>query len=95
MKDCFKLDLSKPNEGWIQIAPMLRGRYNFALVTANGLIYAVGGQDLNSEVNDIEVKLPLFFHFLYKSGKFYQLHMSSTHIILFHVGTRIISFFPA
>ena len=60
MKDCFKLDLAKPTEGWIQIAPMLSGRYNFALVTANGLIYAVGGQDLNSEVNTIEVSYLMY-----------------------------------
>ena len=66
MKDCFKLDLSKPTEGWIQIAPMLRGRYNFALVTANGLIYAVGGQDLNSEVNDIEVSYLMYTYFYQK-----------------------------
>ena len=56
MKDCFKLDLAKTNEGWVEIAPMLKGRYNFALVTANGLIYAVGGQNLNADVNDIEVR---------------------------------------
>ena len=56
MKDCFKLDLAKTSEGWVEIAPMLKGRYNFALVTANGLIYAVGGQNLNSDVNDIEVR---------------------------------------
>ena len=56
MKDCFKLDLAKTNEGWVEIAPMLKGRYNFPLVTANGLIYAVGGQNLNADVNDIEVR---------------------------------------
>ena len=56
MKDCFKLDLAKTSESWVEIAPMLKGRYNFALVTANGLIYAVGGQNLNSDVNDIEVR---------------------------------------
>ena len=89
MKDCFKLDLAKPTEGWIQIAPMLSGRYNFALVTANGLIYAVGGQDLNSEVNNIEVSYLMHTIFLnfYFVIFFIKVACGCTHTTWFQVGT--------
>ena len=42
--------------GWVEISPMLKGRFNHQLVTANGLIYAVGGEGPFSEHDDIEVR---------------------------------------
>ena len=55
MKECFKLELSQPEVGWQEIAPMLKGRFNFKLVAARGLIFAIGGEGPFSEHDDIEV----------------------------------------
>ena len=74
MKDCFKLDLAKPTEGWVKIAPMLKGRYNFALVSANGLIYAIGGENLISQNNDIEVNNSYVHLIIYKKISRFSTH---------------------
>ena len=55
VKECFKLDLTD-NAGWVEISPMLKGRFNHQLVAANGLIYAVGGEGPFFEHDDIEVR---------------------------------------
>ena len=55
MKECFKLSLAEPSQGWLEIAPMLKGRFNHKLVSARGLIFAIGGEGPFSEHDDIEV----------------------------------------
>ena len=55
VKECYKLDLFNVLNGWIEICPMLKGRFNHHLVTAKGLIYAIGGEGPFSEHDDIEV----------------------------------------
>ena len=56
VKECFRLDLNSTELGWVQIAPMLKGRFEFHLVAARGLLYAIGGQGPFSEHADIEVR---------------------------------------
>ena len=55
VKECYKLNLSNTTQGWVPIAPLIKGRFNFKMVAANGLIYAVGGEGPFSEHDDIEV----------------------------------------
>lgn len=55
VKECFKLDLTNVAEGWVPIAPLLKGRFTFQLVAAAGLIYAIGGEGPFAQHNDIEV----------------------------------------
>ena len=55
VKECYKLNLSNTTEGWVPIAPLIKGRFNFKMVAANGFIYAVGGEGPFSEHDDIEV----------------------------------------
>ena len=59
VKECYKLDLANIPAGWQEISPMLKGRYNHQMVTAKGLIYAVGGEGPFSEHDDIEVRARL------------------------------------
>ena len=56
IKECYKLDLTNIPAGWMEISPMLKGRFNLQLVTAKGLIYAIGGEGPLSEHDDIEVE---------------------------------------
>jgi len=58
VKECFRLDLNSTELGWVQIAPMLKGRFEFHLVAARGLLYAIGGQGPFSEHADIEIYDP-------------------------------------
>ena len=44
VKECYKLDLNNTGIGWVEIAPLLKGRFKFQLLTARGLIYAIGGE---------------------------------------------------
>ena len=64
VKECFRLDLNSTELGWVQIAPMLKGRFEFHLVAARGLLYAIGGQGPFSEHADIEVseKIVYFYY---------------------------------
>ena len=64
VKECFRLDLNSTEIGWVQIAPMLKGRFEFHLVAARGLLYAIGGQGPFSEHADIEVseKIVYFYY---------------------------------
>ena len=55
IKECYKLDLSNTKQGWVSIAPLIKGRFNFKMVSANGFVYAVGGEGPFSEHDDIEV----------------------------------------
>ena len=55
VKECYKLNLSNTTQGWVPIAPLIKGRFNFKMVSANGFIYAVGGEGPFSEHDDIEV----------------------------------------
>ena len=55
VKECYKLNLSNTTQGWVPIAPLIKGRFNFKMVAANGFIYAVGGEGPFSEHDDIEV----------------------------------------
>ncbi len=57
VKECFKLDLSATDQGWVEVAPMLKGRFNHKLIAAKGLIYAIGGEGPFSEHDDIEVAI--------------------------------------
>lgn len=58
VKECYKLNLSNTTQGWVPIAPLIKGRFNFKMVSANGFIYAVGGEGPFSEHDDIEVYDP-------------------------------------
>jgi len=58
VKECYKLDLNDLTQGWIQIASMSKGRFNHKMVSANGLIYAIGGEGPFYEHHDIEVYDP-------------------------------------
>ena len=56
VKECYKLDLTDPaSQGWQAIAPMLKARFNFNLVAANGLLFAIGGEGPFFDHDDIEV----------------------------------------
>ena len=57
VKECYKLDLTNPSKGWQAIAPMLKARFNFKMVAANGLLFAIGGEGPLYEHDDIEVRL--------------------------------------
>ena len=52
VKECYKLNLSNTTQGWVPIAPLIKGRFNFKMVAANGF---VGGEGPFSEHDDIEV----------------------------------------
>ena len=54
VKECYKLDLTNPSKGWQAIAPMLKARFNFKMVAANGLLFAIGGEGPFYEHDDIE-----------------------------------------
>lgn len=58
VKECYKLDLTDPSKGWQAIAPMLKARFNFKMVTAKGRLYAIGGEGPFFEHDDIEVYDP-------------------------------------
>jgi hypothetical protein len=58
VRECFKLNLSDLGQGWVESAPMLKGRFNHKLVAAGGKLYAVGGEGPFSEHDDIEVLIP-------------------------------------
>ena len=49
------MDLSNTKQGWVPIEPLIKGRFNFKMVAANGFVYAVGGEGPFSEHDDIEV----------------------------------------
>ena len=57
VKECYRLNLNNVEAGWEAIAPLLKGRFNFQLVAAKGLIYAVGGEGPFGDHDDIEVRL--------------------------------------
>ena len=56
VKECYKLDLLNTTQGWVESAPMLKGRFGHKLLAAQGLLYAVGGQGPFSNHDDIEVR---------------------------------------
>ena len=56
VKECYRLNLNNVEAGWEAIAPLLKGRFNFQLVAAKGLIYAVGGEGPFGDHDDIEVR---------------------------------------
>lgn len=58
VKECYSLDLTTQPLEWVEIAPMNHGRFDFDLVTAGGLLYAVGGEGPFSQHDDIEVYDP-------------------------------------
>ena len=69
VKECYKLNLSNTTQGWVPIAPLIKGRFNFKMVSANGLIYAVGGEGPFSEHDDIEVHCK-YLHTIKQSKKY-------------------------
>ena len=64
VKECFKLNLRNTTQGWVPIAPLIKGRFNFKMVSANGFVYAVGGEGPFSEHDDIEVHLSFIYRCL-------------------------------
>ena len=56
-RECYKLDMENPVE-WVPISPMNSARFGFGFVTDGQLLYAIGGEEIFSTRDDIEVPHP-------------------------------------